>query len=73
MRWALVVLLTGAGLSMLKASSTVIVLGCLGMALLGGIVSVRARRISRPRTAADAAGELAADAAAEPASVSSGS
>lgn len=65
LRWALVVLLTGSGLSMLKASSTVIVLGCLGMALLGGIVSVRDRHIARPRAAGEAA--------AEPASVSSGS
>lgn len=43
-RWALVVLLTGSGLSMLKASSTVILLGCLAMALLGTLTAVRDRR-----------------------------
>ena len=48
-RWALVVLLTGSGLSMLKASSTVIVLGCLGMALLGTVVSLRDRRSAARR------------------------
>ncbi|MHC3467954.1 sulfite exporter TauE/SafE family protein [Streptomyces sp. 7R007] len=42
-RWALVVLLTGSGLSMLKASSTVILLGCLAMAVLGVVTTVRAR------------------------------
>ncbi|MEU9155790.1 sulfite exporter TauE/SafE family protein [Streptomyces sp. NPDC048417] len=62
-RWALVVLLTGSGLSMLKASSTVIVLGCLGMALLGGLVSVRDRRTARPRAAAGTADETAAETA----------
>ncbi|MGW4909961.1 sulfite exporter TauE/SafE family protein [Streptomyces sp. NPDC004270] len=60
-RWALVVLLTGSGLSMLKASSTVIVLGCLGMALLGGIVGVRDRRTAHPRAAAGTADETAAE------------
>ncbi|MGW7422873.1 sulfite exporter TauE/SafE family protein [Streptomyces sp. NPDC054813] len=72
-RWALVVLLTGSGLSMLKASSTVIVLGCLGMALLGGIAGVRDRRIARPRAAAGTAGETADETAAEAVGVSGGS
>ncbi|MER5518476.1 sulfite exporter TauE/SafE family protein [Streptomyces sp. NPDC002763] len=56
-RWALVVLLTGSGLSMLKASSTVIVLGCLGMALLGGITGVGDRRTAHPRAADETAAE----------------
>lgn len=43
-RWALVVLLTGSGLSMLKASSAVILTACLGMALLGLVVTVHGRR-----------------------------
>ncbi|MEU9241229.1 sulfite exporter TauE/SafE family protein [Streptomyces sp. NPDC048385] len=43
-RWALVVLLTGSGLSMLKASSTAVLLGCLAMALLGTLTAVRGRR-----------------------------
>ncbi|MEV5527221.1 sulfite exporter TauE/SafE family protein [Streptomyces prunicolor] len=43
-RWALVVLLTGSGLSMLKASSPVIVGACLGMAAIGIVVTARGRR-----------------------------
>lgn len=54
-RWALVVLLTGSGLSMLKAPSAVIVLGCLGAALLGATVAVRDRRTARLRAAAGTA------------------
>ncbi|GGN06552.1 sulfite exporter TauE/SafE family protein [Streptomyces fuscichromogenes] len=57
-RWALVVLLTGSGLAMLKASSTVVLLGCLGMALLGTLTAVRDRRRSaaaEPPETADAA------------------
>ncbi|MFF4314919.1 sulfite exporter TauE/SafE family protein [Streptomyces sp. NPDC001507] len=50
-RWALVVLLTGSGLSMLKASSTVILLGCLAMALLGMLTAVRDRRSVRSAAA----------------------
>ncbi|MGY5054014.1 sulfite exporter TauE/SafE family protein [Streptomyces sp. 900105755] len=50
-RWALVVLLTGSGLSMLKASSTVILLGCLAMALLGTLTAVRDRRSVRSAAA----------------------
>ncbi|MFJ9704738.1 sulfite exporter TauE/SafE family protein [Streptomyces sp. NPDC101234] len=46
-RWALVVLLTGSGLAMLKASSTVVLLACLGMALLGTFASLRDRRTAR--------------------------
>ncbi|MEU9409558.1 sulfite exporter TauE/SafE family protein [Streptomyces sp. NPDC048281] len=53
-RWALVVLLTGSGLSMLKASSTVILLGCLAMALLATATVVRDRRSARS-TAAETA------------------
>ncbi|MFF4307328.1 hypothetical protein [Streptomyces sp. NPDC001601] len=49
-RWALVVLLTGSGLSMLKAS-TVILLGCLAMALLGTLTAVRDRRSVRSAAA----------------------
>ncbi|MER5792204.1 sulfite exporter TauE/SafE family protein [Streptomyces sp. NPDC001980] len=56
-RWALVVLLTGSGLSMLKASSTVILLGCLAMALLGTLTAVRERRSARPVVAETAAAE----------------
>ncbi|WP_316771078.1 sulfite exporter TauE/SafE family protein [Streptomyces sasae] len=48
-RWALVVLLTGSGLAMLKASSTVVLLACLGMALLGTFASLRDRRTGRPQ------------------------
>ncbi|MFQ3556113.1 sulfite exporter TauE/SafE family protein [Streptomyces gramineus] len=54
-RWALVVLLTGSGLSMLGAPSTVIVLGCPGAALLGATVAVRDRRTARLRAAAGTA------------------
>ncbi|MFD8815529.1 sulfite exporter TauE/SafE family protein [Streptomyces sp. NPDC059627] len=54
-RWALVVLLTGSGLAMLKASSTVILLGCLGMALLGTLTAVRDRRRAAAPEAAEAA------------------
>ncbi|MEV7146009.1 sulfite exporter TauE/SafE family protein [Streptomyces sp. NPDC093084] len=54
-RWALVVLLTGSGLSMLKAPSAVIVLGCLGAALLGTTVAVRDRRTAGLRAAAGTA------------------
>ncbi|MFF4704521.1 sulfite exporter TauE/SafE family protein [Streptomyces sp. NPDC001288] len=54
-RWALVVLLTGSGLSMLGAPSAVIVLGCLGAALLGAAVAVRDRRTARLRAAAGTA------------------
>ncbi|MFD4598398.1 sulfite exporter TauE/SafE family protein [Streptomyces sp. NPDC058464] len=50
-RWALVVLLTGSGLAMLKASSTVVVLGCLAMALLGALTAVRDRRSARAEPA----------------------
>ncbi|MBW8797821.1 MAG: sulfite exporter TauE/SafE family protein, partial [Streptomyces sp.] len=50
-RWALVVLLTGSGLSMLKASSTVVLLGCLGVALIGTLTAGRGRRSARPATA----------------------
>ncbi|MGW7539564.1 sulfite exporter TauE/SafE family protein [Streptomyces sp. NPDC054770] len=53
-RWALVVLLTGSGLAMLKASSTVILLGCLGMALLGALTAVRDRRRAAVPEAAEA-------------------
>ncbi|WP_406120484.1 sulfite exporter TauE/SafE family protein [Streptomyces sp. NBC_00989] len=42
-RWALVVLLTGSGLSMLKTSSPVIVCACLGIATLGTVVTARGR------------------------------
>ncbi|MGW2689154.1 sulfite exporter TauE/SafE family protein [Streptomyces sp. NPDC001414] len=58
-RWALVVLLTGSGLSMLKAQSAVIVLGCLGAALLGVTVAVRDRRTARLRAAAGTADRTA--------------
>ncbi|MFI6020752.1 sulfite exporter TauE/SafE family protein [Streptomyces sp. NPDC051287] len=58
-RWALVVLLTGSGLSMLKAPSAVIVLGCLGAALLGTTVAVRDRRTARLRAAAGTADQTA--------------
>ncbi|MFJ8154303.1 sulfite exporter TauE/SafE family protein [Streptomyces sp. NPDC094468] len=58
-RWALVVLLTGSGLSMLKAPSAVIVLGCLGAALLGVTVGVRDRRTARLRAAAGTADRTA--------------
>ncbi|MEU8928312.1 sulfite exporter TauE/SafE family protein [Streptomyces sp. NPDC048409] len=54
-RWALVVLLTGSGLSMLGAPSAVIVLGCLGAALPGAAVAVRDRRTARLRAAAGTA------------------
>ncbi|MBD0841488.1 sulfite exporter TauE/SafE family protein [Streptomyces sp. TRM68416] len=52
-RWALVVLLTGSGLSMLKAPSAVILLVCLALTLLGAITTVRARRATptAPKTA----------------------
>ncbi|MER7184251.1 sulfite exporter TauE/SafE family protein [Streptomyces hyaluromycini] len=50
-RWALVVLLTGSGLAMLKASSTVVLLGCLAMVLLGALTAVRDRRSARPEAA----------------------
>ncbi|WP_217552249.1 sulfite exporter TauE/SafE family protein [Streptomyces sp. GbtcB6] len=50
-RWALVVLLTGSGLAMLKASSTVVLLGCLAMALLGALTAVRDRRSAHPEAA----------------------
>ncbi|MFF5147787.1 sulfite exporter TauE/SafE family protein [Streptomyces sp. NPDC013157] len=53
-RWALVVLLTGSGLAMLKASSTVVLLGCLAMTLLGALTAVRDRRSAR-RGAAETA------------------
>ncbi|MEV0170311.1 sulfite exporter TauE/SafE family protein [Streptomyces sp. NPDC050803] len=53
-RWALVVLLTGSALSMLKAPSAVILLACLGMALLAVISTVRGRR-PVPAAEADAA------------------
>jgi uncharacterized membrane protein YfcA len=53
-RWALVVLLTGSGLAMLKASSPVILLGCLGMVLLGALTAVRDRRRSAAPEAAEA-------------------
>ncbi|WP_052347043.1 sulfite exporter TauE/SafE family protein [Streptomyces prunicolor] len=46
-RWALVVLLTGSGLSMLKASSPVIVCACLGMAAIGIVVTARGRRATQ--------------------------
>ncbi|MGW7239830.1 sulfite exporter TauE/SafE family protein [Streptomyces sp. NPDC054804] len=72
-RWALVVLLTGSGLSMLKASSTVVVLGCLAMALLGGIVGMRDRRTAHHRAAAGTAGETADETAADAVGVSGGS
>ncbi|MEV7320357.1 sulfite exporter TauE/SafE family protein [Streptomyces sp. NPDC093970] len=62
-RWALVVLLTGSGLSMLQVPSAVVVLGCLGTALLGGTVGVRARRAARCRAATAPATDPAADAA----------
>ncbi|MEU8713669.1 sulfite exporter TauE/SafE family protein [Streptomyces sp. NPDC048663] len=58
-RWALVVLLTGSGLSMLKAPSAVIVLGCLGAALLGVTVAVRDRRTAGLRAAAGTADRTA--------------
>jgi uncharacterized protein len=58
-RWALVVLLTGSGLSMLKAPSAVIVLGCLGAALLGVTVAVRDRRTAGLRAAAATADRTA--------------
>ncbi|MBQ1089423.1 sulfite exporter TauE/SafE family protein [Streptomyces sp. B93] len=48
-RWALVVLLTGSGLSMLKASSAVIVTACVAMALVGIVSAVRGRRSGSPR------------------------
>ncbi|MFB8773810.1 sulfite exporter TauE/SafE family protein [Streptomyces broussonetiae] len=48
-RWALVVLLTGSGLSMLKASSAVIVTACVAMALVGIVSAVRQRRSGSPR------------------------
>ncbi|MBC7272231.1 MAG: sulfite exporter TauE/SafE family protein [Streptomyces sp.] len=48
-RWALVVLLTGSGLSMLKASSAVIVTACVAMALVGIVSAVRGRRGGSPR------------------------
>lgn len=67
-RWALVVLLTGSGLSMLKAPSTVILLGCLGMALLGGLTAARDRRASTgagPGAGAGASAEAGAGAGAE--------
>ncbi|MFG2960416.1 sulfite exporter TauE/SafE family protein [Streptomyces sp. NPDC048291] len=50
-RWALVVLLTGSGLAMLKASSTVVLLGCLAMALLAAVTVVRDRRSARSASA----------------------
>ncbi|MCX5241208.1 sulfite exporter TauE/SafE family protein [Streptomyces prunicolor] len=46
-RWALVVLLTGSGLSMLKASSPVIVCACLGMAAIGIVVTAHGRRATQ--------------------------
>ncbi|MEW1773197.1 sulfite exporter TauE/SafE family protein [Streptomyces sp. NPDC086777] len=53
-RWALVVLLTGSGLSMLRASSSVVLLGCLAMALLGTLTAVRDRRSARSAAAGTA-------------------
>ncbi|MHB9863901.1 sulfite exporter TauE/SafE family protein [Streptomyces sp. YIM S03343] len=47
-RWALVVLLTGSGLSMLKASSTLVLLGCLTMAAVAVFSSARGRRPAVP-------------------------
>ncbi|MFJ9564701.1 sulfite exporter TauE/SafE family protein [Streptomyces fuscichromogenes] len=68
-RWALVVLLTGSGLAMLKASSTVVLLGCLGMALLGTLTAVRDRRGSAAaRTPKTAEAAEAADMAGAPGS-----
>ncbi|MGW7409419.1 sulfite exporter TauE/SafE family protein [Streptomyces sp. NPDC054833] len=46
-RWALVVLLTGSGPAMLRASSTVAVLACLAMAALGAFATVRGRTPAR--------------------------
>ncbi|MFJ6706212.1 MULTISPECIES: sulfite exporter TauE/SafE family protein [unclassified Streptomyces] len=66
-RWALVVLLTGSGLSMLKAPSAVIVLGCLGAALLGVTVAVRDRRTAGLRAAAGTADRTAREDVAGPA------
>ncbi|MEU6194311.1 sulfite exporter TauE/SafE family protein [Streptomyces sp. NPDC047061] len=62
-RWALVVLLTGSGLAMLKASSTVVVLGCLAMALLAALTAVRDRRSARAGAAGTAEPAEAAEAA----------
>ncbi|MFK0282514.1 sulfite exporter TauE/SafE family protein [Streptomyces sp. NPDC090499] len=62
-RWALVVLLTGSGLAMLKASSTVILLGCLAMILLGTLTAVRDRRPAGSAAAATADAAETADAA----------
>ncbi|MFJ3308751.1 sulfite exporter TauE/SafE family protein [Streptomyces sp. NPDC086549] len=45
-RWALVVLLTGSGLAMLKAPSAVVLLACLGMAVLGALASAHGRRLT---------------------------
>jgi hypothetical protein len=50
-----VVLLTGSGLSMPKASSSVVLPACLGVAALGAMATARSRH-SRP-TAADAVDE----------------
>jgi uncharacterized membrane protein YfcA len=52
-RWALVVLLTGSGLSILKASSAVILSACLAMALLGAVSTLRGRRSARATADAD--------------------
>ncbi|MGY5009440.1 sulfite exporter TauE/SafE family protein [Streptomyces sp. 900105755] len=65
-RWALVVLLTGSGLSMLKASSTVILLGCLAMALLGTLTAVRDRRSVRSAAAETAESADTAEPAGAP-------
>ncbi|MFF4547794.1 sulfite exporter TauE/SafE family protein [Streptomyces sp. NPDC001406] len=46
-RWALVVLLTGSGLAMLRASSTVAMFACLAMAALGAFATARGRTPAR--------------------------
>ncbi|MFD4502347.1 sulfite exporter TauE/SafE family protein [Streptomyces sp. NPDC058457] len=67
-RWALVVLLTGSGLAMLKASSTVVLLGCLTMALLGALAAVRDRRSARPGASETSETSAAAEMAGVPGS-----
>jgi uncharacterized membrane protein YfcA len=47
-RWALVVLLTGSGLAMLKVPSAVFLSVCVAMAALGAAVTVRGRHAATP-------------------------
>ncbi|MGW0827724.1 sulfite exporter TauE/SafE family protein [Streptomyces sp. NPDC002845] len=48
LRWVLAVLLTGSGLSMLQAPTSVVLLASLGIAALGVVTTVRTRRAAEP-------------------------